>query len=113
MMKIKSLHSIGKSLTYGKIYDVVGETSDEFKLLDDEHYNMGYSKKYFEIVKVKKGNLIDNFCNVISEIQDSEFNKSMIYIYKERFKQSIFNAFEAGQENPNVSAQTFYNENFE
>ena len=93
-MKVKPAESFGKSLTKGKEYEVVKETTKDFIVVDDEGYQMGFSKNRF-ILEEKLSTLdkIEQHLKAVGSYSDEE-GRELITIDFKLFE-SIFTKFKA------------------
>jgi len=115
MLKVKSNHNFANSITCGKEYEVLKSDESQYLIEDDEGYQLGFLKKYFDVVQSKQLNLIDEFIDkmAIMEVEFSEeYCLKISEKYANKFKELIINAVEFGRVNPLKSGEQFYHENY-
>jgi hypothetical protein len=93
-MKITANQNFGNSLTKGKEYQVVKETKKDFIIVDDEGYQMGFSKDRFVLEeKLTTLEKIEQHLKQAGSYSDEE-DRELITIDFKLFE-SIFNKYKS------------------
>jgi hypothetical protein len=90
MESVKANVTLKGILTKDKEYLIVSETENQYQVIDDEGFKIGFSKSYFKQDNIKPFEELNN--RVFQEI--------------------IKKAFTDGQKQPNISFEKYFAENY-
>jgi Tfp pilus assembly protein PilO len=115
-MRVTATKDFAKSITKGKQYEVITEKQLTFVVVDDEGFNLGLSKEYFEVnkqqtaveeiqqkIEFEINNIQMDMCNGVEysmNVIKNRFKNLLKYLesIKEMEKQQIIETYNKGRE---------------